>query len=108
MATKGWEIYSIWLLESMVQTKNKGVIPFGAEALAKASIKNGVRRFVYVSTGAVYARVGNGVVDETSPRSIWGWAYSDAKLEAENLIQTYCTRYNLPAVIVQVAGVYGP
>lgn len=80
----------------------------GTETLAKASIKNGVRRFIYVSTGAVYATAGDGVVDETSPRSSWGWGYSDAKLEAENLILDYCARSGLPAVIVQVAGVYGP
>lgn len=80
----------------------------GTRAMVQAALANKVSRFVNVSTAAVYFGAGDGVVDETSPRRRWGWAYSDAKLAAEDIVLEHCRKDGLPGTVLQVAGVYGP
>jgi nucleoside-diphosphate-sugar epimerase len=77
-------------------------------SLVDAALANGVKRLVYVSTAAVYSNWPDGPMDETAERKPWGWIYADSKLEAENLVLDACAQRGLNAVILQVAGVYGP
>jgi nucleoside-diphosphate-sugar epimerase len=89
-------------------TEQTKVTVEGTRALAQAALANKVSRFVNVSTAAVYFGARDGVVDETSRRRRWGWAYSDAKLQAEDVVLEHCRRDGLPGTVLQVAGVYGP
>jgi nucleoside-diphosphate-sugar epimerase len=80
----------------------------GTEAMIDAALAAGVRRFVNVSTAAVYFGAPNGTVDESAPRRKWGWSYSDEKLTAEDSVRAATATRGLEGSIFQVAGVYGP
>lgn len=80
----------------------------GTKAMIDAAVKNDVERFVNVSTGAVYFGSGDGMITETSPRSGWGWNYTEDKLDAENLIIRANDDQDFPGTTVHVGGIYGP
>ncbi len=80
----------------------------GTKAVIDAALAAGVKRFVNVSTAAVYFGAPDGEVDETAPRRKWGWAYSDEKLTAEDIVRAATTQRGLEGSVFQVAGVYGP
>lgn len=80
----------------------------GTNALVDAALAAGVKRFVNVSTAAVYFGAPEGVIDETAPRRKWGWDYSDEKLVAEETVRSATKERGLHGSILQVAGVYGP
>ncbi len=89
-------------------TEQKRITIDATESLIEAALKNNVRRFVYVSTAAVYKRWIDGPMDETAERGVWGWDYADWKFLAEELVLKAHRERGLPATILQVAGVYGP
>jgi nucleoside-diphosphate-sugar epimerase len=65
------------------------------------------RRFVYTSSTSVYAQTDGSVVDETSPAQPSSET-SRVLVETENLLLTAAREKNFPAVILRVAGIYGP
>jgi len=108
-ATEGCDIiFHLAYGRSGTEFEQTRVTVEGTRALVKAALVNKVSRFVNVSTAAVYFGAGEGLVDETSKRRRWGWAYSDAKLAAEDVVLEHCRRDGLPGTVLQVAGVYGP
>lgn len=67
----------------------------------------GARRFVHVSTVAVYGATSDGDLDESAPRAPAGDHYADTKLEAELRVLD-AARQGLAASVVQPTVVYGP
>lgn len=78
----------------------------GTENMLEAALQNKVRRFVHMSTAAVYGDL-VGLVDENCQCSKTGWEYSDSKLDAEKVCWDYHAK-GLPITILRPSIVYGP
>jgi nucleoside-diphosphate-sugar epimerase len=76
----------------------------GTRRVLEASRAAHVGRIVYLSTLMVYGQTTDGDLDETAPRRRFGNAYSDSKLEAEQIALTS----GLPVAVLQPTAVYGP
>jgi len=74
---------------------------------AKAS---SVRHFIYISSfgPATYIDRSNGLPDETVPLVKSGVHYDDAKIDAENLVKSFCPSNNMYYTIIRPAAVIGP
>ncbi len=79
----------------------------GTENLLEASCKEGVRKFIYVSTEGVLGWFNNPPADETWPYKPVGM-YHQSKADAENLVKRYYQEKQLPATIVRPVIAYGP
>ncbi|MFZ2286289.1 MAG: SDR family oxidoreductase [Bacteroidales bacterium] len=81
----------------------------GTENLLKASLAEGVRRFVFTSSAAVIGpSPGVEPIDEDFPRTVpWFNEYEETKAEAETVVRAYC-RDGMETVIVNPPRVYGP
>jgi nucleoside-diphosphate-sugar epimerase len=82
----------------------------GTERVMKAALEAGVPRIVYVSTVGIFGNTRKQVVDETyrNPETDFTSYYEETKLEAHKQVERMIAEQNLPAVIVQPGGVYGP
>jgi UDP-glucose 4-epimerase len=80
----------------------------GSLRVLEAARLHGTRRVVFASTGgAIYGEVEAGVANEhhrRRPRS----AYAVAKLAVEHYLATYRSAFDLEAVVLRYANVYGP
>lgn len=78
--------------------------------LIDACVRAGVRRFVHISSMAVYGPSPNMpvVTEGTAPIRRWGEAYSDAKAAAEAVVRSTGKRGSLATVILRPTIVYGP
>ena len=79
-----------------------------ARQLADCVCAAGVRRFVHVSSTAVYQPFPDGDLDEDAPADLCGQVYADTKLLVEREILRQVRDHGLPAVILQPSIVYGP
>jgi len=80
----------------------------GTRIVAKAARKHNVKRFVHMSSAAVYGlRPNPSHVREDAPLKYTGNPYSDAKIDAEKIIQKGINR-GLNAVILRPRIIYGP
>ncbi len=80
----------------------------GTKDLVEASLKAGVKRFVHISTIALYGDEVTGVITEDTPaRPKKGWDYAESKYAAEQVVLEAAAR-GLPAIVLRVAVVYGP
>jgi len=78
----------------------------GTENLAKLSLKNGVKRFIYCSSTEAIGPVKNPPGDEnTEPNP--QFEYGRSKLQAELKVREL-SRYGLKYTIVRPSGIYGP
>jgi nucleoside-diphosphate-sugar epimerase len=66
-----------------------------------------LQRFVYTSSTSVYGQTDGAVVDETSPTEP-AEETAQILLEAEHLLLAAASEREFPAVILRVAGIYGP
>jgi len=82
----------------------------GTERVMKAALEEKVPRMVYVSTVGIFGNTHKQVVDETyrNPETDFTSYYEETKLEAHKLVQRMIDEQELPAIIVQPGGVYGP
>ena len=87
-------------------TGSPEVIIQGTENMLEAALKKRVRRFVFLSSTAVYGLTA-GEIDESMPPISMGWDYADAKIEAEKLCWVYHKK-GLPVTIIRPPIVYGP
>src|SRR3990170_7778769 len=79
----------------------------GTQVVANAVLKYPVERFVHISTSEVYGTAVYTPMDEDhplNPRS----PYASAKTGADRLVYSYCTTYDIPAVILRPFNKYGP
>jgi len=82
----------------------------GTERVMKAALEEKVPRIVYVSTVGIFGNTHNQVVDESyrNPETDFTSYYEETKLEAHKVVQRLIDERDLPAIIVQPGGVYGP
>ncbi len=82
----------------------------GTERVMEAALVAGVSRIVYVSTVGVFGNTRRKVVDESyeHPGKEFTSYYEQTKLEAHRIVKRMIVERDLPAVIVQPGGVYGP
>jgi nucleoside-diphosphate-sugar epimerase len=87
----------------------------GTENLLRASVNNGVHRFVFTSSVAVYGPRPwpfMWPITEDSPQSAPGndafRSYGQSKIDAENLILRFHREHGLEYVILRPTAIYGP
>jgi nucleoside-diphosphate-sugar epimerase len=105
-AGKGEKSFPDAFLNSVVTTRN---------LLDACVAQGGLRRFVNMSSFAVYKNSGNpkrSLLDETAPveehPELRGNAYCFAKAEQDKLVMEYGQRFRIPYVIIRPGWVYGP
>jgi nucleoside-diphosphate-sugar epimerase len=76
----------------------------------RAALKHRVKRFVHISSMAVHGFTPGpaGAREETAKIGRYGNEYSDAKAEAEEVVQRAIDRDGLPGVILRPTVIYGP
>ena len=82
----------------------------GTERVMEAALAAKIPRIVYVSTVGVFGNTDRKVVDETyeHPEQSFTSYYEETKLEAHKIVKRMIAERDLPAIIVQPGGVYGP
>jgi dihydroflavonol-4-reductase len=82
----------------------------GTELVMKAALEARIPRVVYVSTCGVFGNTHKKVVDESyeHPGKEFTSYYEETKLEAHEIVKRMVAEQDLPAIIVQPGGVYGP
>jgi nucleoside-diphosphate-sugar epimerase len=82
----------------------------GTERVMKVALEVKVPRIVYVSTVGIFGNTRKQVVDESyeNPETDFTSYYEETKLEAHKIVQRMADEQELPAIIVQPGGVYGP
>jgi nucleoside-diphosphate-sugar epimerase len=82
----------------------------GTERVMKVALEEKVPRIVYVSTVGIFGNTRKKVVDESyrNPETDFTSYYEETKLEAHKIAQRMIDEQELPAIIVQPGGVYGP
>ncbi|HEX8689472.1 MAG TPA: NAD-dependent epimerase/dehydratase family protein [Solirubrobacterales bacterium] len=82
----------------------------GTERMMKAALEAKVPRIVYVSTVGAFGNTHQRVVDESyeHPGKEFTSYYEETKLEAHRVVKRMIAEQDLPAIIVQPGGVYGP
>ncbi|MBN2067357.1 MAG: dTDP-glucose 4,6-dehydratase [Candidatus Diapherotrites archaeon] len=79
----------------------------GVKVLCEQAKKQGVEKFIQISTDEVYGEIESGSFKETDmlhPRN----PYSAAKAAGELLAMSYFTTYGLPVVVTRSSNNYGP
>ena len=80
----------------------------GTRNVVNAAMKAGVKRFVHLSTLALYGDAVTGTITEETPiHPKTEWDYAQSKHEAEQIVLEAAGR-GLPAIVHRVAVVYGP
>ncbi len=80
---------------------------FGVKVLCEQARKQGVKKFIQISTDEVYGQIENGSFKETDilkPRN----PYSAAKAAGELLAMSYFTTHGLPIIVTRSSNNYGP
>lgn len=85
---------------------DRDVIVQGTKNLLSAALRQGIERFVYLSTAEIYGKV-SGRIDETFAYQYTGNEYADSKIEAEKLCWMFYEK-GLPATVLRPSIVYGP
>jgi nucleoside-diphosphate-sugar epimerase len=81
----------------------------GTQNVIDAAIAAGtVKRFVHVSSCAVYGSLQRSNISEETPTHRRGNPYADSKVEAEKLLWQAYEQFGLPVVAARVSQVYGP
>jgi dihydroflavonol-4-reductase len=82
----------------------------GSERVLRAALEAKVAKVVYVSTVGIFGNTHGNVVDESyeHPGKEFTSYYEETKLEGHRIAKRMVTEEDLPGVIVQPGGVYGP
>lgn len=82
----------------------------GTERVMNAALEAKVARVVYVSTVGAFGNTQRRVVDESyeHPGKEFTSYYEETKLEAHRVVKRMIAEQDLPAIVVQPGGVYGP
>ncbi len=93
--------------ESFVQTNDYlKVNQDGTEVVIRACAKAGVQHLIFSSTAAVYGKGSHGLVCEDSPLHPIS-PYGASKLMAENMIEHFCSKYDMNYIIFRFFNVIG-
>ncbi len=93
---------SIQAAHPFVRTNIEGTL-----TLMDACRRQGVRRFIQISTDEVYGEIARGRFKEISPLAP-NSPYAASKAAADLLVKAYIRTYGFPAVIVRPSNNYGP
>jgi len=82
----------------------------GTERVMNAALQAKVPKIVYVSTVGAFGNTHRRVVDESyeHPGKEFTSYYEETKLEAHRVVKRMVAERDLPAIVVQPGGVYGP
>jgi nucleoside-diphosphate-sugar epimerase len=80
----------------------------GTANVAREAVRAGVRRFVHLSSVAVYGRIAGVVVREDAPLRKIGDPYGDTKVDAERVLVDRQARGELEPTILRPTVIYGP
>jgi nucleoside-diphosphate-sugar epimerase len=80
----------------------------GTRNAVEAAARAGVKRFVHLSSTAVYGRPSNGRIDEEYPPRHFGAPYEDTKLDAERIAFTRGKELGLEVTAVRPPIIFGP
>jgi nucleoside-diphosphate-sugar epimerase len=80
----------------------------GTAAAVRAAARSGVKRFVQLSSSAVYGRPDTGRVLETWPTKHSGMAYEDTKTDAERTAFKLGRSLGMEVVAIRPPVIYGP
>ena len=80
----------------------------GTHFLAEAAVAAGIRRFIHMSSVAVYGRVAGVVLAEDAPMKKIGDPYGDTKIEAETLLLSMARRGLLDLTVMRPTVIFGP
>jgi nucleoside-diphosphate-sugar epimerase len=96
--------------DSIIHLAHGHHAPLATRCLVDSAVKQGIRRFVHVSTMSVHGPVpGPEAARESTARiARYDHEYSDSKAEQEEIVQAAHDRGDLEAVILRPTVVYGP
>lgn len=80
----------------------------GTRNMLEAALQAGVRRFVHLSSIAVYGTNPRQGADETDEYQFGREGYANSKIESEQIALAYHRQRGLPVVVLRPANVYGP
>ena len=80
----------------------------GTQNMVDAAIEHQVRRFIHLSSCAVYGSLQQLDIDETTPPRMTGRIYHDSKVAAEEVVFRAYREHGLPVVVARPSQVYGP
>jgi nucleoside-diphosphate-sugar epimerase len=80
----------------------------GTENILEAAVHAGVKKFVHMSSVAVYGLNPPDGADENTAYQPCGYLYCDTKIAAEEIVWAYHREKKLPVVVIRPAPVYGP
>jgi dihydroflavonol-4-reductase len=105
----GAAIYEVGIPESEHRRMYEANV-LGTERTLRAAAQARVSRIVYVSTVGAFGDTGGRVVDESYEHPGTGFTsyYEQTKYEAHRVAKRLIAEQDLPCVIVQPGGVYGP
>ena len=93
---------------SGVPAENRRVTVDGTRILADAAVAQGVRRFIHISSVAVYSYTPPRNVTESTSLVRSRDEYCRDKVEAEDIIWERIRRHGLPGVVLRMGNIYGP
>jgi UDP-glucose 4-epimerase len=76
----------------------------GTANMLELAKEKGIKKFIYISSVAVYGMNNSLIIDETSSTPTINELYTDSKIASENLVKTS----GLPYVIIRPGCIYGP
>jgi len=80
----------------------------GTQYLVEMALVTGVKRFIHLSSCAVYGSLQEFDIGEDEPMYRSGELYADTKIAAEEFVMHAHEKRGLPAVVVRPSQVYGP
>lgn len=111
--TKGVDAIVNFAAETHVDRSIHDAAPFlntnviGTQTLLQAARRNGIKRFLQISTDEVYGSISRGAATETTPLDPSS-PYSASKAAADHLVLAYHRTFGLPVLITRAANNYGP
>jgi dTDP-glucose 4,6-dehydratase len=110
---RGHDVIVNFAAESHVDRSIAGPTPFlhtnvvGTGVLLDAARRNGIGRFVQVSTDEVYGSIGDGFAPESAPL-VPSSPYSASKAAADLLVHSYAVTFGFRAIVTRCTNNYGP
>lgn len=75
--------------------------------LTLASQNKKLKRFIFLSSIAVYGFINTKLINENNPIKKFGWPYADSKIDAEKIALEFAHKFNIPIVITRLGDVLG-
>lgn len=80
----------------------------GTHRLMEASYRQGIKRFIYVSSLAVLGMRDHHKTPSLPPSDKTGDIYADTKIEAETFVTDFGKKHNFPFTVIRPGFVFGP